>query len=164
MGRNALIPKKNNPEADLVFTPLELAKKIINHFPLRGFVLDPAKGQGAFFDQFPLGVRKDYCEISEGLDFYAYEGKVDWIMTNPPWSHMRPWLNKCMEVAPNIVLLCPLVHFVTKARLRDIFSKDYGLKEFLCVETPPKPWPASGFQLGAMYLQRGFNGGLKIST
>ncbi len=162
MGGNALTPGRNTSKTDLVYTPPELAKTIIDNFPIAGKVLDPARGVGAFYDQFPSEVHKDWCEISEGRDFYSYTNTVDWLVTNPPWSHMRDWLRHSYTISENIVLLCPFVHFVTKARLKDMAEAGFGLKEFLCVKTPPAPWPSSGFQLGAMHLQKGYAGDLKI--
>lgn len=153
-----LCPPKNPPANDVVMTPPSTAKSIIDHFAPHGYILDPSRGEGAFYDNFPSGCQKDYCEISEGKDFFDYTTKVDWIITNPPWSIMRAWLNHSYELADNIVLLCTLTHFVTKARLREMNKAGFGLKEGFCIATPPKPWPASGFQVAAVHLARGYEG------
>ena len=39
----------------------------------------------------------------------------------------------------------------------------FGIKEILFVDTPPKPWPATGFCLSANWLQKGWKGDIKIS-
>jgi hypothetical protein len=158
-----LSPSKNQPEHDIVMTPPALAKRIVTHFAPSGLVLDPCRGDGAFFNAFPKTCSRDWCEINKGRDFFTYDNHVDWIVTNHPWSLTREWLVKCMEVADNVVLLSTLTHFVTKRRLRDIKERGFGLVEFLCVPTPPKPWPASGFQLVAMRLTRGYSGNLAVT-
>lgn len=41
-----------NPN-DVVFTPDWLAKKIVDMFPIKGKVLEPCKGEGAFLKYLP---------------------------------------------------------------------------------------------------------------
>lgn len=156
------VPKSNSPDKDLVMTPKWLAIDILNHFAVSGVYLDPCKGDGAFFNQYQEGP-KDWCEISEGRDFLEYEGKADWIVTNPPWSKMRQFLVKGMEVADNVVYLTTINHYTTKRRMLDIREMGFAVKEIFCVPTPSKPWPALGFQLAAVHLQKGYGGGIDIT-
>ena len=69
---------------DVVMTSEETAIKIINYFNPVGTILEPCKGTGNFYNNF--NINKDYCEISEGIDFLKYNKQVDWIITNPPFS------------------------------------------------------------------------------
>jgi hypothetical protein len=156
------VPKSNAPEKDLVMTPEWLALDILNHFEPSGKYLDPCRGQGAFYNQCKA-TEKDWCELDEGKDFLTYEGKVDWVITNPPWSKMREFLVKGMEVADNVVYLTTINHYTTKRRMRDIREMGFGLKEIFCVPTPEKPWPALGFQLAAVHLQKSYTGDTKIT-
>lgn len=151
-----LSPGKNQPHQDVVYTPRPLAKQIVDYFQIKGVVLDPSRGEGAFYDALPDHCTKHYCEIDEGKDFFEFKQKVDWIITNPPWSKMREFIKHSMTLADNIVFLCTINHFTTRARLRDLRENDFGIREFYGVETPPTPWPQSGFQLVAAYLQRGW--------
>lgn len=68
-------------------TPTELAKLLINEVPLikNDIVLEPFKGEGAFYNNYPDFVKKDYCEIEEGKDFKDYQGEIDWVISNPPF-------------------------------------------------------------------------------
>jgi hypothetical protein len=61
------VPATNAPGRDLVMTPPDLSADIIAHFAARmaGRVLDPAKGQGAFYGQFPAYLERHWCEIGE---------------------------------------------------------------------------------------------------
>lgn len=75
-----------NPN-DVVFTPDWLAKQICEMFPISGKVLEPCKGEGAFLQYLPPDT--DWCEIAEGRNFYEYNKKVDWLVTNPPYCFTR---------------------------------------------------------------------------
>ena len=51
-------------------------------------------------------------EILDGEDFYLFEGKVDIIETNGPFSHVSgigrrpsPLLKKCVELKPRVIAL-----------------------------------------------------------
>src|SRR5271170_7524911 len=106
---------RNYKSNDVIMTPPALAQALISHFKPFGKTLEPCRGSGSFFSQLP---NADWCEISEGKDFFDYNGKVDWIITNPPWSKIRPFLDKSMSVAEHIVFLMTINHVWTKARLR----------------------------------------------
>ena len=155
----SIVPKPNPPEADVVMTTPSLARRIIAAFAseMEGLVLEPARGQGAFFDQLPEHLERDWCEISMGRDFFGYTRKVDWIITNPPYSDFRDFLFHALDVADNIVFLCPINHFGTKRRLRQIGDEGFGFKRVIL--TPqPKDWTSAGFQIAATHLQRGWTG------
>ncbi|MDO5706108.1 MAG: hypothetical protein Q4G49_13720 [Paracoccus sp. (in: a-proteobacteria)] len=99
-GGKRLVPGPNGHEADLVFTPRALAAEIIADLGrhLQGDVLEPARGDGAFFDAFPDRVTPHWCELAEGSDFFAWTQRVDWIVTNPPFSRFRDFLVHAMKV------------------------------------------------------------------
>lgn len=161
----SLVPVfKKDPSNDVVFTPKNLAKDIIDHFNPTGSILDPCSGEGVFFNNFPQNDGNDWCEITKGRDFFNHSKKHDWIVSNPPWSLIRPFLKHSMELSDNIVFLCLVNAFFMKARLRDMKEHNFGIKEIYFVDTPPKPWPATGFALGAIYVKRGWNGDIKVSN
>lgn len=122
-------------------------------------MLEPCRGSGNFHHQMPGA---DWCEISEGVDFFSYQKPVDWIVTNPPWSQIRPFLQHGMKLAENIVFLMTVNHVWTKARIRDIGNAGFGIKE-ICLVEMPKDFPQSGFQLGAIHVARGWKGDIKMS-
>ena len=143
---------------DRVYTPDKLAKLIVDHFMPTGRILEPCKGKGAFLRV--LGGDCEWCEIDEERDFFSYQGKVDWIVTNPPWSLLRPFLAHSMRVSENIVFLCLVNAFFMKARQRDIREAGFGIVEVLEVPTPPSPWPQTGFALAATWLRKNWTGGI----
>lgn len=160
MKNRPLAPKGGN---DRVYTPPELARQIVEHFDVREQRLDPCRGTGAFFnamlDHFEFGF-VEWCEIDEGVDFLTTEitQHYDWVVTNPPWSQLRAFLKKSMEVADNVVFLCLVNAFFMKARQQDIVDAGFAMKEILFVPTPAKPWPQTGFSLGAVHIQKGYLG------
>jgi transcriptional regulator with XRE-family HTH domain len=152
-----LVPAQNSPNRDIVFTPRSLAKAVIDHHPLNGLVLDPCRGDGAFYDQFPDHVDARRCEITEGRDFLSWQVPVEWIVTNPPWSKFRSFLVHGMKVSENVVFLAALNHYGTKARQSDIRRYGFGMRSVLFVPTP-RDFPQSGLQLCAVWLRRGWKG------
>ena len=152
--------KNNTNRNDVVMTPEYVAKALIDHFKPEGKILEPCKGSGNFLKYLPSNSL--WCEISEGKDFMEFDEKVDWIITNPPWSKIRPFIQKSLEVSDNFVFLTTIVHLWMKARLRDIHQAGFGIKEIILLSTP-KSFSQSGFQLGAFHIQRGYSGSIKFS-
>lgn len=106
--------------------------------------------------------RVDWCEIKRGRDFFAWHEKVDWVVTNPPWSQFREFLRHAMEVSDNVVFLVTINHLWTRARIRDVTTAGFGLKEIVMVDTPAT-FPPLGFQLGAVHLSRGWKGPVTLT-
>ena len=153
-----LVPSRNRPESDVVFTPRTLAKAVIDHHPISGQVLDPCRGDGAFYDQFPDHSESLWCEINEGRDFLQWQMPVDWIVGNPPWSsRFRDFLVHSMEISNNVLFLASLTHFTTKARIADIGRHGFSVRSILLVPAVPE-WRHSGFQLAAVRLQKNWAG------
>ena len=91
---------------DIVYTPKSLALDMVTHFSPSGSCLDPCMGDGAFYDLLPEDSRL-WCEIEQGVDFYAWDTSVDWIISNPPYSHLLAWIRHSFKVANDIVYLVP---------------------------------------------------------
>ena len=68
-------------------TPSELAIKLINEiqFNDNDKVLEPFKGEGAFYNNLPNNIIKNWCEITEGRDYKNYNNEIDWVVSNPPF-------------------------------------------------------------------------------
>jgi len=150
---------------DMVTTPPHIAKQMIDFYqiPLRATILDPCRGGGAFYNQYPsrAGVRKDWCEITEGRDFFDWPYKVDWIITNPPYSIFPQFLEKCFEVADNVALLIPLAKLVSSLK-RINMVMDYGGIVSMRVIGASKCGFPFGFPAAAIHMQRGYDGNTLI--
>jgi hypothetical protein len=68
-------------------TPKELAKDLIAQLQLSidDRVVEPFKGEGAFYDAFPAYVSKDWAELEQGKDYRELTADYDWVITNPPF-------------------------------------------------------------------------------
>jgi hypothetical protein len=158
--------RKGNPfirsAYDIIYTRPDFAKRIIDYFQPTGFILNPCKGAGAFFDNFPTTEQTDWCEINEGRDFRDWTQLVDWAMTNPPWSAKlyRAIAQHCFEIAIHTVLLARLHNVIgTTARIRDFTSRGVGLREIIICRWEDAGFPNEGFPLAVFHWQRGWQDG-----
>lgn len=155
--KRALIPI-NSVRNDKVMTPSRYAKAIIEYFKPTGLTLEPCSGKGAFLEHYEFS---DSCEIDEGKDFFQITESYDWIITNPPYSQMRAFLQKAMDHADNVVFLTTINHFWLKARIRDMEERNFGFKTILLCDTP-ETFPQSGFQVGVVHIRRNYSGSVTI--
>ena len=144
---------------DVVFTPDWLAEKICSMFLIGGKVLEPCKGEGAFMKYLPENT--DWCEIAEGKNYYDYNDKVDWLVTNPPYSDFDRFLDHSFELADNIVLLVPIAKIMkSMGTLKKVFA--YGgivSCHFLGGGQAGFPF---GFPVGVYHFKRGYKGETKF--
>ena len=92
-------------------TPVSLCSHIVGLFQWQAgeVVLEPARGDGGFYNVLPACVVRQYCEYREGLDFFDFEGEVDTVITNPPFKErgqnlVIPFLDKSLRVARKRVI------------------------------------------------------------
>jgi hypothetical protein len=154
-----LQPNRNYKSDDVVQTPIDMAERVVRHFQPRGDILEPCCGEGNFLRFLPGA---DWCEISRGRDFLQWDDKVDWIITNPPWSQIRVFLNHAMQYADHVVFLMTINHIWTAARLRDLKANGFAIRE-ICLLELPETFPITGFQLGAIHIERGWLGPITLT-
>jgi hypothetical protein len=89
---------------DVFYTPRGLSLSQIQRVPARetDLWLDPFRGLGSYYDQFPTE-NKDWCEITDGRDFFEYDGPVDVICSNPPYSILNAVFEKCVSLKPRVI-------------------------------------------------------------
>ena len=155
--------KKEAKNSDKVYTPEFVAKEIIANFNLYGTVLDPCCGNGAFYDNYPDYVQKDFCELDLGKDFFDYNKHVDWIVSNPPYSCFADWLEHSFEIADNVIYLIPLYLLTTSHRKVELIGA-YGLKELLVFHNKNKDWGwnGCGWPMCAAYFKKNYRGETRI--
>jgi hypothetical protein len=68
-------------------TPNDLAIDLLKHidFTIGDTVLEPFKGEGAFYNNLPTNLITIWSEIKEGRDWLTAPTDVDWVITNPPF-------------------------------------------------------------------------------
>jgi type I restriction-modification system DNA methylase subunit len=159
-GRGKGFTAKNpQPPNDLISTPIKIAKLIISLYdiPHNNSILDPCKGGGSFYDNYPIANKKYWCEINEGKDFLIYENKVDWIITNPPYSILDDFLNKSFQISDNIVFLLPLSKmFSSLGRIRRILG--FGNIVSIHIIGAGKCGFPFGFPACAFHIRKGYDG------
>ena len=155
--------KRTQPKtgADVFFTPEWCAKDMINFFKPFGMILDPCRGDGIFFNNLPAG--SDWCEVLDGRDFYEHSSHVDWIISNPPYSDLREWINHSFLVADNIVYIVPIKNIFSAFGLVTEIRKYGGIKHIRYYGTGKLVDFPMGNAVGAVHFQRDYKGPIEIS-
>lgn len=146
--------------ADVVLTPDHIAVDMIRHFKPTGRVLDPCRGNGAFSDKIPGCL---WCEIEQGVDFFTWNKRVDWIISNPPYSIFNEWLPHSLAVATDIVYLIPLAKlYSAEKRLADVFRVG-GIVETRVYGNGTECGFPFGWPTGAVHMRVGYSGPMRWS-
>lgn len=129
---------------DVFITPKKLAKKAINMCKKTAVAeeakmngekhkcvwYDPFKNTGNYYNQFPdygNGVQHEWSEILEGKDFFEFNGKIDVICSNPPYSMLDKVFKKCIELKPYCINLLLGVGNLTARRIEWMQNAGYGI-------------------------------------
>lgn len=145
---------------DIVYTPDYVAKHICSFVKPYGLCLDPCRGDGAFHKHLPEG--SDYCEISEGKDFFDYNRKVDFIIGNPPYSIFEEFLRKSFEISDNVSFLVPTNKVFQRQVIMDLINKWGGIKSMIIYGSGTLIDFPFGFSVGNFHFQKGYSGDAKI--
>ena len=126
-------------------TPHELAKLLIEKVGLEegDVVLEPFKGEGAFYNNLPDNVVKEWTELEEGRCYTSHIGMVDWIISNPPFqleakikrvnsfwyllNYFADKVNKGIAFLANDTCFATL----TPKRIKELNQKGLYLKKFI---------------------------------
>ena len=146
-------------ETDNRQTPIWLCKKIVDYFKPSGKILEPCCGDGNFLKVLPSNTL--WCEIKKGKDFFNFNERVDWIITNPPWSMFSKFLTHSLDLADHVVFLSTFHYIGTKRRFEVLSKKQFWIEDILLVDTPSE-WGKWGFQLAVFHFSRYFNQGTCI--
>ena len=147
--------------ADTVLTPERTAQWIVDHFNPQGSILDPSAGEDAFYKRFTSN-DKYRCEIKDGIDFLLWDKRVDWIITNPPYSIYDLFLEHAFKIADNVVFFVPIAKAFKSNTVQIMVQKYGGLREIIYMGTGSHHGFAFGFPVGCLYYKRGYSGDCKI--
>lgn len=148
-------PAKRQQGNDRIYTPEWAVKDMIDHFKPTGKILEPCKGMGSFTDHLP---NCDWCELDEGKDFFEYSTKVDWILSNPPYSLIRKFILHSFEMCDNIVYLIPVWKAFNAINLQYSLRDYGGIKEIRWYGGGGKLGFPMGNGIGAVYYKRNYDG------
>lgn len=149
-------------KGDVVYTPEFVAKDMVEWFNPQGKCLEPCYGSGNIFKYLPDD--SDYCEIAMGKDFYQYNTHVNWIITNPPYSHFSKFIKHGMNISDNNVWLLPTWKIFSGFGLLKEIRKYGGIKHIRHYGTGTKlGWAPLANAIGAIHIQRGYSGDISNS-
>ena len=146
LGRTASTIRNRDVGNDVFFTPAGLVKQLIDETPFHhaDLVLDPFRGDGAFFNTF-TNPAKDWCEIEDGRDFFEYADPVDWIVSNPPFSLITETMTHSVKIAQQGFAYIMPTYSLTHHRINMAASFGFNLAKVVFFPTP-KAWKL-GFQM-----------------
>ena len=147
--------------ADVVYTPRYVSKHIIEHLNPTGLCLDPCRGDGAFFDFLPRSSR-DYCEITEGSDFFEYKEEVDWVIGNPPYSDFEHFLRHSFDIARDVSFIVPTNKVFQRQVIMDLINNWGGIKSIIVYGNGTKIDFPFGFSVGNFHFKKDYQGSTEI--
>jgi len=149
-----------NNYTDKHYTPVSVASLIVNHFNPGGIVLEPCRGGGAFYDALPDG--SSWCEIEDGKDFFDWTRKVDWIITNPPYSILTNWMQHSFSIADNVVLFIPISKLFSSVPRMNMVRSYGGIREMYCFGSGRSVGLDLGFPMAAIHFQKDWLGDMRM--
>jgi len=135
---NDPLAEKVDKDPTIVMTNPDMAKYLIGLIDFKNgdIVIEPCRGDGAFYNNLPDNVVKEWCEINEGKDFLEYQGEVDICLSNPPFVPRKLFWNimtKSMDITKReiywLINIASLNVFTPK-RLEEMKSKNWFLQSF----------------------------------
>ena len=140
-------------------TPQWLADAITDAVAPSGVILEPCAGDGAFVRSLSRYGTVGTCEAKLGEDFLFWTQKVDWVVTDLLWSVFRAFLSHALPLADHVVFFGDGQSLVdeTAGTGREECGLSACIWWLLLTPWPEEFFPASGFQLGAMHLERGWH-------
>jgi hypothetical protein len=147
-------------EPDIVYTPKEVVKDIMDWLQPKGICLDPCFGDGAFFEQMPDGA--DWCELRKGRDFFDYNKRVDWIIGNPPYSIFEDWLRHSFELANDVAYILPTNKVFQRQIIMQMINDFGGIKGMRIYGSGSMVGFPFGFSVGAFHFCRGHKTGCNL--
>ena len=138
---------------DVFSTPSGLVRELLALTPcsLAQTVLDPFKGDGAFFNAFDHAGR-EWCEITEGRDFFEWTSNVDWVISNPPFSKLSPIITHTLSIAQEGFAYIMPTYSMTYRRLKEIEDAGFHMTSMVVFKNP-KEWKI-GFQMVYVVFER----------
>jgi hypothetical protein len=116
---------------DVFYTPTAVANRhiqIVNQFANKDDLwLDAFKGQGVYYNNFPTE-KKEWCEITEGVDFFQRTEKADIICSNPPYSCLDKVIQHSISLNPTIISYLLGHGAMTPRRMKMLNDAGYSLK------------------------------------
>ena len=117
---------------DNIYTPERIVNRVLKQIDIDdgSKVLDGFRGDGAFYNKYKDTWIKTYCEIDEGKDFFEYTDKVDYMISNPPFSKLNDILNHLFDICEKGFGLILMATALTEPRLKRIYNAGFMLTKY----------------------------------
>lgn len=121
---------KKRKKSDFYETPYSLTRLLLNKIKLDGKILEPSCGNGAIVKVLKEFGYENVTYYDIEKDFLKENEKYDVIITNPPFSLAKEFIEKCKVVSDSFYLLLPLSYLHGKERYDKFYSdKKYPLNK-----------------------------------
>jgi len=146
---------------DVVYTPDWVARDMADFFKPTGRILEPCKGAGVFMKYLPP--ESEWCEITEGRDFFAWNESVDWCFGNPPYRKMVSWVRHAMSFSDNVCYLMPLDKPFISMSFISALEKWGKILHMRAYGTGTSLGFPIGFAVGAIHYKKHYHGPMYTS-
>ncbi len=136
---------------DIFYTPNELVIQLLKETPYSydDSILDPFYGEGAFFNCFQSlsnqNPNNNWLEIEKGKDFFKYNIKHDWIISNPPFSKITEVLKHSLKIANKGIGYIMPSYSLSYSRIKLMHKFGFNIQKTVYFNNP-KEW-SIGFQM-----------------
>lgn len=120
----ALKPKDQRRPFDVYETPEWAVNALFEIVPVRDdwTYMEPCRASGRIYNHLPLG--SAWGEIREGIDYLKTQyNHVDAIVTNPPYSLAKEFVEKALQDADVVVMLLR-IGFLESMRRKDFLTEN----------------------------------------
>jgi hypothetical protein len=126
--------KNKQKKNDIVYTPSQVVDIMIKFCNYSNeYVLDSCRGKGAFYNK--LNYPKEYCEITEDIDFFSFSKKVELSIGNPPYSILSKWLEHTYKICDKFCYIFGM-YSLTSPRLRDMEKAGFYITKMMLINVP----------------------------
>lgn len=147
--------------SDYVKTPKWCAQDMISYFNPKGEILDPCMGKNRVF--YDILENADWCEITDGVDFFENNKQYNWIIGNPPYSIFNRWLRHSYKISENIVYLLPTFKVWNPLSLARLYRDKGGIKHIRLYDVGKRIEWARSRPITAVWFQVGYSGDTSYS-
>ena len=148
-------------KGDKVWTPEIVAEDMVGWFKPTGVILEPCNGIGNISKFIPNCLT---CEIDDGSDFFQFNDRVDWIITNPPYSIFSKIIKHGLTLSNNSVWLLPTWKMFSGYGLLKSIKDHGGIKHMRHYGTGTKlGWSPLANAISAIHIQKEYTGDISQS-
>lgn len=130
--------RKNKQPISFHYTNEQMVRDLLGITPISGSVLDAGSGKNKVWFNEVGALEKYECEIEDGCDFYAWDKKVDWIVSNPPFHEGKDFLLKSSDIAQKgmafLVNMQCFNSFMVPSRLDILKEKGFSIQKIHIVQ------------------------------